>query len=331
MSKTFLITGAAGFIGSHLAAALLARGHRVTGVDNFDPFYDRRLKLENLARLDSSRFSLVEADIRESETISALMKRERPAAIFHIAALAGVRPSIEQPTRYVSVNLDGLASVLGAARDAGCRNILFASSSSVSGNNVKLPFAEDDRVDEPISPYAATKRAGELLCHTYAMLFGMSIAALRFFTVYGPAQRPDLAIARFMRRLALDEEIPLFGDGTTSRDYTYVDDIVSGALAAQERAMGEADGFFRIYNLGGSQPVPLAEMIQTVAAVVGRKPRLRHLPMQPGDVERTFADLTRATSELGYVPRTPLREGLQRQWQWMQRSLATCGPPTAAG
>jgi UDP-glucuronate 4-epimerase len=243
----------------------------------------------------------------------------RPTSIFHLAALAGVRPSIEAPARYASVNVDGLVSVLDAARRCECRRIAFASSSSVYGNNAKTPFAEIDPVDEPISPYAATKRAGELICHTYAHLFGMRIAALRFFTVYGPAQRPDLAISKFINLISAGHEVPMFGDGSTSRDYTYIEDIIHGVLAAHRHLEKQPEGFFRIYNLGSDHPIALAELIQSIARVVGKPARIKSLPRQPGDVERTWADVSRARAELGYAPRTPFHEGLQQQWRHVAR------------
>lgn len=317
MAGTIIITGAAGFIGSHLSAALLERGHRVVGVDNFDVFYDRAAKERNVAAIGEKDFELIEADICDAERMRSIFDAHRPIGVVHIAALAGVRPSIEAPERYAKVNVDGLVSVLDAARSVTCRRILFASSSSVYGNNRKVPFAETDDVSEPISPYAATKAAGELICHTYSHLFGQAIAALRFFTVFGPRQRPDLAISKFMRLVAKGEPIPMFGDGSTSRDYTYIGDIVNGILAAWDRT-GEADaGFFRIYNLGGSHPVTLREMIDAIGRVSGREPTIKPLPMQPGDVDRTFADLSRSAAELGYEPKTPFEEGLAHQWRWL--------------
>jgi len=332
MQSTIVITGAAGFIGSHLAIALLRRGHRIVGIDNFDPFYSRALKLSNVDRIrhasdHSHRFELIEADIRDAKRMAQVFIQNQPVGVFHLAALAGVRPSIAEPARYISVNLDGTTSVLEACRASGCQNITFASSSSVYGNNRKVPFAEDDPVDEPISPYAATKRAGELICHTYAHLFGLRIAALRFFTVFGPAQRPDLAISKFMRLIASGDEVPMFGDGSTSRDYTYIDDIIAGVLAAYEKVSGrdesagqlsDGQGFFRIYNLGGSHPITLVEMIDGISKVVGKPARIRREPMQPGDVERTFADINRSMTELAYAPATTFADGLRRQW------LATC-------
>lgn len=321
MSGSFILTGAAGFIGSHLAAALLAENARVVGVDNFDAFYERSLKLDNLAQLKSPNFELIEADICDGRAMQELFERVKPDGVFHIAALAGVRPSIENPSRYTTVNLDGLVSVLDAARQSGCRHVAFASSSSVYGNNAKVPFAETDAVDDPISPYAATKRAGELICRTYAELFEMSIVALRFFTVFGPAQRPDLAISKFMRLIARDKPVPMFGDGSTSRDYTFIDDIIQGVVAAYDRAARASGGMFRIYNLGGSQPVRLDEMIEAIGRTVGKVPQIVRHPMQPGDVQRTYADLSRSGEELGFMPQTSFMEGLERQWRWLQTRL----------
>ena len=317
MDGTCIVTGAAGFIGSHLAEALLARDDKVVGVDNFDPFYDRASKAANVAPL-SARCEMAEADIRDREAMATLFERVRPEVVYHLAALAGVRPSIVDPARYASVNVGGLVSVLDAARGAGCRRVLFASSSSVYGNNRKVPFAETDSVDEPISPYAATKRAGELICHTYAHLFGLAIGCVRLFTVYGPAQRPDLAIAKFMRLIAKGEPVPMYGDGTTSRDYTYVDDIVAGCLAAADRVKTEGHGFYRIWNLGGSSPVALGEMIDAIGRTLGRSPQIERQPMQPGDVDRTWADLSRSRAELGWDSKVPFEEGLRRQWEWMR-------------
>jgi UDP-glucuronate 4-epimerase len=286
----------------------------VVAVDNFDPFYDRATKLGNVRDLRGAAFELIEADIRDG-AMGAIVERARPDAIIHLAALAGVTPSLLAPQRYVSVNVDGLASVLEAARASGCSRIVFASSSSVYGNNDKVPFAESDPVEEPISPYAATKRAGELLCHTYSHLFGLTIAALRYFTVFGPAQRPDLAIADFMRRIAAGAEVTLFGDGRSSRDYTYIDDIVTGTIAAERWTAAQPRPITRIFNLGGARPVALDDLVQAIGRVVGREPRVRRAPARAGDVARTWADLTRSSAELGYAPRVGLEEGLARQWQ----------------
>jgi UDP-glucuronate 4-epimerase len=328
-----IVTGAAGFIGSHLCRALLGRGVDVIGIDNFDAFYSRAMKENNLASINlavasDKTFTFIEADIRDAARMLEVFSDARPHCVFHLAALAGVRPSIADPARYVSVNIDGLTSVLEAARAANCRNMVFASSSSVYGNNAKTPFAETDPVDEPISPYAATKRAGELICHTYAHVFNMRIAALRFFTVYGARQRPDLAISKFMRLIAAGEEVPMFGDGSTSRDYTYINDIIEGVLAAyhiitaarsfaqspKESSSSADTSFFRIYNLGSDHPITLAEMIDAIAKVVGKPARIKRMPMQPGDVERTWADLVRSREELKYAPSTSFQDGLATQF-----------------
>lgn len=326
MQSPIVVTGAAGFIGSHVARALTASGQAVVGIDNFDPFYERELKERNLAGLNADAFELVTADIRDAAAMNEVFERRQPGLLVHVAALAGVRPSLLDPGRYVSTNVDGLMTVLEAARAVDCRRVVFASSSSVYGDRSEVPFRETDEASSPISPYAATKRAGELLCHSHAHLFGMSIAALRFFTVYGPAQRPDLAIARFLRGISAGEEITMFGDGSSSRDYTYIDDIVAGVLSAC-RLVDEANGgaFFRIFNLGGSQPVTLRDLIDAIAAVVGREPRIKTEPMQPGDVSRTFADLSRSRAELGFEPRTPLAEGLERQWAWTREVWPVAG------
>lgn len=321
LPSTVLVTGAAGFIGSHLAERLLADGVRVVGIDNFCDFYDPAIKRRNLrSALANPAFELVEADIRDDAAMDAAVARTRPGAIVHIAAMAGVRPSIQRPRLYSEVNLDGTVSMLQAAARHGVGRFVFASSSSVYGNNAKVPFAEDDPVEHPISPYAATKRAGELLCHSWWHLERMPIACLRFFTVFGPRQRPDLAISKFLHRVRDGAELPVFGDGSTSRDYTYVDDIVDGVVAAVRRV-----DRFRIYNLGGSSPHTLSELIDTVGRVTGIAPRIRRLPMQAGDVERTYADVSRATAELGYAPRTSLADGIARQWAWMQDEARTAG------
>lgn len=317
-----IVTGAAGFIGSHLATRLLRSGRRVVGVDNFDPFYPRAMKERNLEPpREHEAFELREMDILDRDALRAVFDEVRPGAVFHIAALAGVRPSVERPDRYARVNVDGLVNVLDAARAAECPRVIFASSSSVYGNNEKVPFAEEDRVDEPISPYAATKKAGELIAHAYAHLHGLHVACLRFFTVFGPAQRPDLAIMSFMRRIARGEPITMYGDGTSRRDYTYVDDVVDGVIAASERIGSPGIGRYRIWNLGHSEPISLREMVETISEVVGRVPSVERAPMPPGDVRRTYADLTRSRAELGYDPRTPFREGVERQWAWLRPRL----------
>lgn len=314
-----VVTGAAGFIGSHVSEALLSRGRRVIGVDNFDPFYHAAVKRANVARVLSSAhhtaFELVETDIRDSGTMAAVFDRSGAEGVVHLAARAGVRPSIADPVGYADVNVRGTASVLDAAGRAGCSRVVIASSSSVYGNNEKTPFSEGDDVNAPISPYAATKRACELIAHTHHTLTGMPTACLRFFTVFGPGQRPDLAISSFMRKIARNEEVTLFGDGSTSRDYTYIEDIVTGVLAAYERIPRHG---YRVWNLGGNEPITLSEMVETVASVVGRAPLIRRAPMQPGDVHRTWADLGRSAAELDYRVTTRFVDGVRRQWEWQR-------------
>ncbi len=308
MPESVLITGGAGFIGSHTAERLASGGARVVVLDNFCDFYDPAIKRARAARLASIGVDVREGDIRDEGLVGALHEEFRPDAVVHIAAMAGVRPSIENPKLYAEVNLDGTVNLLDAAVATGVKKFVFASSSSVYGNNEKVPFSEDDPVDEPISPYAATKRACELLAHSYWHLHRLPVFCMRFFTVYGPGQRPDLAISKFMRMIAAGEEIPFFGDGSSSRDYTYIDDIVDGVMAALDRC-----DRFRIYNLGGSSPVTLAELVTQIEKVVGREARLDRRPAQAGDVERTYADLTRVRAELGYEPRVTLADGLRRQ------------------
>lgn len=318
-----LVTGAAGFIGSHVCERLLASGERVVGLDNFDPYYPRPVKAANIALLARSpNFTLIEADIASPDAVRAAFNAHRPTGVIHLAGKAGVRPSIADPVGYTRANVMGTSVLLDAAREFGCRRFLLASSSSVYGNNRKVPFAEDDDVSHPISPYAATKRACELLVHTHWSLTKMPSASLRFFTVFGPRQRPDLAIGSFMRSIALGEPITMFGDGTMSRDYTFIGDIVAGILAAYARV----DGFgHRVWNLGGSSPVSLREMIRAIEGVVGRDALIRAAPAQPGDVERTFADPARSASELGFKPATPFAQGLRAQWDWMRPLLGDRG------
>jgi UDP-glucuronate 4-epimerase len=314
---TILVTGAAGFIGSHLSERLLRDGHRVVGIDNFNAYYNPALKERNIEPLQASpSFTLKRMDICEAEAVKAVFAEYKPQAVIHLAAWAGVRPSIQNPSLYSQVNVQGTVHLLDAAVEHKTERFLFASSSSVYGNCPQAPFSEEEEVNEPISPYAATKRAGELLAHTYWHLYKLPIACLRFFTVFGPRQRPDLAIHKFMRMIANDEAIPVFGDGSSSRDYTFVEDIVEGIVATLEK-----NDRYRIYNIGGSQPVTLSEMIASIEEVVGKSAIIHRLPMQPGDVRRTYADLTRSTAELGYAPSTSFREGLRQQWAWMQEEL----------
>ena len=312
-SGKILVTGAAGFIGSHLCERLLGDGLTVIGVDNFDDFYDPQIKRRNISEcLKNDKFQLVEADIRDS---SAMEKAaEGTEVIVHLAARAGVRPSIEQPILYVDVNVNGTMILLEAARKNKINKFIFASSSSVYGNNKKVPFSEDDNVDFPISPYAATKKAGELLCHTYHHLFGISITCLRYFTVYGPRQRPDLAIHKFARLIEQGKPVPVYGDGTMMRDFTYIDDIIDGTFAAIERCNG-----YNIYNLGECQPIAVNDLVVEIEKALGKKAAIEYLPLQPGDVEITFADVTRAAEKLGYNPSTDIQAGLAEFVTWLRR------------
>jgi len=310
--QTVLVTGAAGFIGSHSAEALIERGYRVIGVDNFCDFYDRSWKEMNLKSVrGGSALEVEEIDITDGTGIDRLVARTKPVAILHLAAMAGVRPSIEQPAYYARVNVEGTTHLLQAAVNHKVRKFLFASSSSVYGNLNRVPFSEEDPVAEPISPYAATKRAGELLCYTYWHLYKLPVFCLRFFTVFGPRQRPDLAIHKFTRLISRGEPVPFFGDGSTSRDYTFVEDIVAGILASLDHC-----DRFRIYNLGGSDPVTLTQLVEEIQKAVGKTAIIDRRPSQLGDVERTYADLTRSSAELGYKPRVSLSEGLRRFVEW---------------
>lgn len=311
---TVLVTGAAGFIGSHLSEALVARGDTVIGIDSFDPYYDPEIKRRNLAGLlAGERFTLIEGDINNPRSLSAAFAAGIDRVV-HLAAKAGVRPSIAQPLDYARANVEGTTAVLEAARRHGVSRFVFGSSSSVYGAANEVPFSEDQRIDRPISPYAATKVAGEALCHAWHHLYGLPIVVLRFFTVYGPRQRPDLAINKFVRLLDGGEPIPQFGDGSSSRDYTFVGDIVRGIIAA-----ADSDLDFEIINLGGSSPIRLDELIAAVGAAVGVEPVVDVLPDQPGDVPRTYASVEKAQRLLGWEPRVPLAEGLRAFVAWYRQ------------
>ena len=320
MSKTresILITVAAGFIGSHLSEAFLARGDHVIGVDNFDPFYPRELKERNLSAIrQHDGFTFIEADCADVHGIERAFQQPVDA-IVHLAARAGVRPSIADPLGYTRANIVATQVMLEAAHRHGVNRFVFGSSSSVYGNNEKVPFSEDDAVDRPISPYAATKRACELICHTYHHLYDMSVLCLRFFTVYGPRQRPDLAIRKFTRLLLEGEPIPFYGDGTSERDYTWIDDIIQGVVAATDRTRS-SPGEFEIINLGESRTTSLERLVDLIAGAAGIEPKLQRLPMQPGDVNRTFADVSKARNLLGYRPTTPVEDGIPRFVEWLK-------------
>lgn len=312
MSAHHLLTGGAGFIGSHVTRRLLGRGDRVTVLDDFNDYYDPARKRANVAPFtERDDYHLVEGDIRDTELVDSLFADGGFDSVIHLAARAGVRPSLREPILYEDVNCIGTLRLLEAARRHGPRTFVFGSSSSVYGINRKVPFAEDDRVDLPISPYATTKRAGELLCFNYHHLYDLKVSCLRFFTVYGPAQRPEMAIHKFTDLLARGEAIPLYGDGGSRRDYTYIDDIVDGIEAALDLAPD-----FEIFNLGGAETTALADLVRWLAEELAVTPRIEYLPDQPGDVPITYADVSKAARMLGYSPKVPIREGLERFVEW---------------
>lgn len=323
MSQHVLITGGAGFIGSHLTRRLLARGERVTVLDDFNDYYDPQRKRRNVeALLGRGDFRLVEGDIRDTALVESLFSGTYGAGtaaggwgrfdgVVHLAARAGVRPSLKEPILYEDVNCIGTLRLLEAARHHGPANFVFGSSSSVYGINPKVPFSEEDRIDLPISPYATTKRTGELLCFNYSHLYGLRTSCLRFFTVYGPCQRPEMAIHKFTDLLARGQQVPMYGDGETRRDYTYVDDIVGGIVAAYDLAPA-----FEIFNLGGAETTRLSELVRWLAEELAVEPRIEYLPDQPGDVPITYADVAKAGKLLGYSPQVPIREGLRRFVAW---------------
>jgi UDP-glucuronate 4-epimerase len=306
-----LVTGAAGFIGSSVSEALLERGDQVVGLDNFDPYYDRALKERNLEALRlQAGFTFTEGDLLDAQLHEPLL--DSVDAVVHLAALAGVRPSIAAPARYMRVNVEGTTLLLESCRRRGVERLVVASSSSVYGARSQVPFGEEDSCDRPASPYAASKKATEVVCAAYHELHGLTVRCLRYFTVYGPRQRPEMAIHRFVRLALTGRALPVFGDGGSGRDYTFIEDIVKGTLAALDRAERE----FRIYNLGNSRPVLLRDLCAAIGRAVGRELRLDRQPEQPGDVPITCADLRRAEAELGYRPAVPLDEGLARFVRW---------------
>ena len=312
--KNYLITGGAGFIGSHLVDSLLSEGNNVTAFDNFDKFYSRDIKLNNISSaLTFDNYQLIEGDIRNGEVLGELFNSNHYDIVVHLAAKAGVRPSIENSVEYYDVNINGTLNILEAMRKFDVKNLIFASSSSVYGNNKIVPFAESDNVDNPISPYAATKKSGELLCHTYYHLYDFKINCLRFFTVYGPRQRPDLAINKFTKKIMNGETIQMFGDGTTKRDYTYIDDIVQGIILAIENLNG-----YDIFNLGESRTIMLKELISLLEKTIGSNANIEKLPLQPGDVEQTYADISKARELLKYNPQFEIEEGIKNFIEWLK-------------
>ncbi|MDD2331766.1 MAG: GDP-mannose 4,6-dehydratase [Candidatus Cloacimonetes bacterium] len=314
-----LVTGGAGFIGSHLCEALLARGEEVLCLDNFCDFYDPGMKHKNLVNCyKESGFSLIKADIRDADAITRCFRDNEIVSVLHLAAMAGVRPSIQNPRLYYEVNVLGTLNLLQACVAHNIDQFVFASSSSVFGNSNIIPFKEDTPVDHPISPYAATKKAGELMCYNYHYLYGLSICCLRLFTVYGPRQRPDLAIHKFASLMKEGKALPVFGDGSSQRDYTYVSDLIKGILAALDFV--RKNHIYEIINLGESRSISLNEMISTLESVSGIQARRQMLPAQPGDVSLTYADISKAKRLLGYSPDTDFRTGIEQFWDWFSQS-----------
>ena len=319
--KNILITGGAGFIGSHLVDRLLSEGgFGLTVIDDFNDFYDPAIKRENIgAALSNPNFKLVEADIRNQSALEQALDATAFDCIVHLAARAGVRPSLKEPRLYVETNINGTLNLLELARAHGVKRFVFGSSSSVYGLNAKVPFSESDPIFNPISPYAATKAAGELLCHSYAHLYDMPIVCLRFFTVYGARQRPDLAIHKFAKLISEGRPIPVFGDGTTRRDYTYVEDIISGVRAAMDYDQSN----YEVINLGESRTVELRELILLLEKALDRRAEIDRQPLQPGDVAQTFADISKARRLLGYDPATQIEEGIEKFVEWFRASNST--------
>ncbi len=311
--EKILVTGGAGFIGSHLCEALLAEGAELVVIDDFNEFYDPAIKRGNIAGF-RDRITLVEGDIRDVALVDSVFASHKFDKVFHIAARAGVRPSIADPRLYVGTNIDGTLNLLEGCRTSGVKHFVFASSSSVYGVNKKVPFAEDDLIQRTISPYAATKLMGEQLCSNYSNLYGIRCVCLRFFTVYGPRQRPDLAISKFTRLILDDKPIDQYGDGSTARDYTYIEDIIRGTLAAGKYTASD----FEIVNLGGSAANTLAQLISGIEEITGKKATINYLPDQLGDVPLTFADVSKAGHLFGYTPGTPLGKGLKRYVEWVK-------------
>jgi UDP-glucuronate 4-epimerase len=318
-----LVTGGAGFIGSHLVERLLADGHNVAILDDFNDFYDPKIKRANISTV-SKDIAVHDVDLRDREKVANVFSKEKFGAIFHLAARAGVRPSIQQPQLYYDTNVAGTLHLLEGARVSDVERLIFVSSSSVYGAAKKVPFSEEEHLTQTLSPYAATKIGGEFLCSTYSHLYKMQIVALRYFTVYGARQRPDLAIHHFTRKIHAGESIDQFGDGTTRRDYTYIDDILQGTLAAlnYEGGPSRTGGLFDVFNLGESETIQLKELIAAIENALGKKAKINRLPEQPGDMPLTCADISKARRLLGYNPKTKFEDGLPRFVDWFLKSRA---------
>lgn len=314
-----LLSGAAGFIGSHVVDHLLKRGDTVCGFDNFDGSYPRSVKESNMAwaRTQDS-YQFFEVDLLDTDELDTLLATFKPDAVIHLAAKAGVRPSIDDPRGYYRCNVEGTLNLFEACRKADVKTVVMASSSSVYGNSPKVPFCETDPVDHPISPYAASKKATELMASTWAHLFGFRVAALRFFTVYGPRQRPDLAIAKFCALISQGRTLPFYGDGSTERDYTYIDDIVQGVIASLDWLCSSPQGSYEVFNLGESQTTSLTALVQEIERALGKKAIKEYLPLQAGDVQRTYADISKARNQIGYKPRMSIEDGLAHYAAWLK-------------
>ncbi|MDP6201509.1 MAG: SDR family NAD(P)-dependent oxidoreductase [Candidatus Marinimicrobia bacterium] len=319
--KTVLVTGGSGFIGSQLVDRLLNDGNSVVCLDNLNDFYNPRIKdLNRSTHYDFDRYSFVKGDIRDPDQINKIFKENDIEVVIHLAAMAGVRPSLKDPKLYTDVNINGTQNLLETMNDFDVQKFLFASSSSVYGNNKKTPFSEDDIVDYQISPYGATKKMGEIMCYTYHHLSGIPTTGLRFFTVYGPRQRPEMAIHKFTRLMKNNKPIPFFGDGSTARDYTFIDDIINGILAS----MNKVDTY-AIYNLGNSEPVKLDELVHVIGEQSGREPILDRQPLPEGDVMQTYADVSRAQSRLDYIPKVSIDDGIRKFIDWFEKMIISHG------
>ncbi|MBN1155429.1 GDP-mannose 4,6-dehydratase [candidate division KSB1 bacterium] len=312
----FLITGGAGFIGSHLIERLLADGHDIVCIDNFNDYYDPKIKRRNLSTIEPDKaFRLIDGDILDEPLLDAIFCENKFDAIVHLAARAGVRPSVEQPKLYQEVNIRGTMNLLDLAKEHGIKKFVMASSSSVYGNNKKVPFSELDFVDNPISPYAATKKACELIGYTYHALYDMSVSCLRFFTVYGPRQRPDMAIHKFTVQIDQDRPIYIYGDGSAKRDFTFITDIIDGIVASIERCDG-----YNVYNLGESRVVELMYLVQLIEQGLGKRAKIIKTDPQPGDVAITYADISKAKSELDYSPSVAIERGIEKFIEWYKNN-----------
>jgi UDP-glucuronate 4-epimerase len=317
MKNTILVTGAAGFIGSHLVERLLNAGNQIVGLDNFDNYYLPAIKRHNVQSINATDgFTMIEGDIRDAALINRVFSEYRIVLVAHLAARAGVRPSIQQPALYQDVNIGGTINLLEASRLNGVRQFMFTSSSSVYGSGASVPFNEEVKLDYPTSPYAASKLAAELFCRTYHHLYGLPVTVIRPFTVYGPRQRPEMAISLFTRQIESGEEISVFGDGTSKRDYTYVSDIVDGMV----QALTSKNQGFEIFNLGDSRPIVLNSLINIIEECLGEKAKIKYLPEQKGDMPVTYADISRAEQYLGYKPAVTIEDGIARFVEWYRKS-----------